>query len=268
MTFSQLPFRALEVSLPPDEPNLCAEARVFDGLAPTPRAISFAPEASLRRAPADPRAVTMGPRSASSPLSMPPLSTMSMIGSLPPATAEVQALMAGEPASRSIALPAPPLDPFAGWSFRRGEVAGTPSQPVCTDTRPEIENPSIIEAVSVPPTPAASLLPMSAIEVSDGYSLGGALHVAPSDGEPRFRDDGRDLTVKHLPLGQGAVLRSGRGFPRTGLCRRRRRGVVALAAVVLVVVGDVDAGDHRRRGHVRARRDDRRGAEASGGRRG
>ena len=228
LSVSSLPFRGLELTLPPDEPNLCAEARVFDGLAPTPRAISFAPEASTRRALPDPRAVTMGPLSVSSSRSMPPLATMSMIGSLPPATPEVQALMAGESSSPSVTLPAPPLDPFAGWLFRGSDVAASAAQPMCPDTRPEIENPSIIEAVSVPPTPALSLIPTSTVEVSDGYSLGGALNAAQGDDEPRFRDDERDLTVTHLPLGQDA-LHDGR---RRGALHRRRLSIGPAVAVL------------------------------------
>jgi Tfp pilus assembly protein PilZ len=279
VTFSQLPFRALDVSLPPDEPNLSAEARVFDGVPPTPRAISLAPEASPRPAPVGPRAVTLGPRPASSTpsmtsgpprqaitqklftlppvdvvdrleastLPMPTLATMSMIESLPPASPEVQALM-GQPSpssSSSSELPAPPpLDPFAGWSFRKVEAAVAPAPTVAADAGPpEIENPSILEAVSLPPTLVPSLVPTAAVEVSDGYSLGGALSVAPSDGEPRFaplrdakadafRDDGRDLAVKHLPL-ERDTLQDERRPARAPV--RRRRSAFGPAVAVLAL---------------------------------
>jgi Tfp pilus assembly protein PilZ len=260
VTFSQLPFRALDVSLPPDEPNLSAEARVFDGVPPTPRAISLAPEASPRSAPVGPRAVTLGPRPASSVTSGPPrqaitqklftlppvdvverlepstlplptLATMSMIESLPPASPEVQALMGGT--SSMSELPAPPLlDPFAGWSFRKVESAPAAADAAAIEERPEIENPSILEAVSLPPTLVPSLLPAASAEVSDGYSLGGALTVAPSDGEPRFRDDGRDLAVRHLPLEQD-TLRDERRPARTPV--RRRRSAFGPAVAVLAL---------------------------------
>jgi Tfp pilus assembly protein PilZ len=279
VTFSQLPFRALDVSLPPDEPNLSAEARVFDGVPPTPRAVSLAPEASPRTPPVGPRAVTLGPRPASSTpsmtsgpprqaitqklftlppvdavdrleastLPMPTLATMSMIESLPPASPEVQALM-GQPSpssSSSSELPAPPpLDPFAGWSFRKVEAAVAPAPTVAADAGPpEIENPSILEAVSLPPTLVPSLVPTAAVEVSDGYSLGGALSVAPSDGEPRFaplrdakadafRDDGRDLAVKHLPL-ERDTLQDERRPARAPV--RRRRSAFGPAVAVLAL---------------------------------
>ncbi len=59
--FSMLPFRALDdVSVPPDEPNLSSEARVFGGVPQTPRPITMAP----RRVSAPPRATTALPTTA------------------------------------------------------------------------------------------------------------------------------------------------------------------------------------------------------------
>lgn len=265
VTFSQLPFRALDVSLPPDEPNLSAEARVFDGVPPTPRAVSLTPEASPRPAPVGPRAVTLGPRPAvtsgpprqaitqklftlpptiepASTASAPPLptlATMSHIDSLPPASPAVQALMGGSSAANTSALETPEAqDPFAGWFFRRADPR--PNRAVVVEAAdeaalvvmPEIENPSILEAVSLPPTLVPSLVPTSAAEVSDGYSLGGALSVAPSDGEPLFRDDGRDLAVKHLPL-ERDTLQDERRPARAPV--RRRRSAFGPAVAVLAL---------------------------------
>jgi hypothetical protein len=117
------PFRALEVSLPPDEPNLSTESRVFEGVPPTPRPVSLAPVLDVTRHPISPRAVTLGPQPAARPIdlrdrtitprlfTMPPglvraglttpssaplttaLTTLSSITSLPPASPEVSALM-------------------------------------------------------------------------------------------------------------------------------------------------------------------------------
>jgi Tfp pilus assembly protein PilZ len=134
---SLAPARTVEVSLPPDEPNLSTESRVFAGIPATPRPVSLTPALDLTRTPIGPRSVTMGPQPAAPPIDLrdrtvtprlftvPPgfsltpwvgstgsaapsltpfhqvggLATLSSITTLPPASPGVSALMQPAPAS-------------------------------------------------------------------------------------------------------------------------------------------------------------------------
>jgi Tfp pilus assembly protein PilZ len=145
--FSMLPFRPLDqVSLPPDEPNLSPEARVFGGVPATPRPVTMAPRRS-----SGPPALARSATSATSATSVPALPTTALphpssSSTLPDATAatsrrsvkETQKLFTLPPISvvesfaesqlpdvrgpdgagaEDLVVVAEAADPWAGWGF-------------------------------------------------------------------------------------------------------------------------------------------------------
>jgi len=179
------------VSVPPDEPAPSPAARVFDAT------------------PCVPRAVTLGPRSRSTP----PAASM-----LPAAT-------------RTQTVARADADPFAGWTFRRADDITSPHAGVGIDIDLDldlratpaalrerfdddgparargrtsdsvIENPTILQSTTIPPVPADH----------DGFALG----ALPEATERGFIDGA--LSIRHLPIGQERMARPGAAPARLSL---------------------------------------------------
>jgi uncharacterized protein (TIGR02266 family) len=160
----------LSISLPPEDPSLSSEARVFAGV------------------PAAPRAVTIGPR----PRSTPPAAATT--------TAPVAAMTTppADPFAGWTFRRAEPPAPSAGHTAgSMANDANTPATlrlrfdddaPRALSTTPRrndsvIDNPSVLQSTTIPPIPS-----------DDGFALG----ALPAPTERAFVDG--TLSVRHLPL--------------------------------------------------------------------
>jgi uncharacterized protein (TIGR02266 family) len=122
--------RLSKISLPPDDPTLSSESRVFDGIPAAPRAVTFGPAAAdevRRRAAASTQpttAPTSAPTSATTaaPTRAAASSTQATTRPITPPTTRAPT---AAPTTASIRPAAAPVDddPFAGWTFRRDDGA-------------------------------------------------------------------------------------------------------------------------------------------------
>jgi hypothetical protein len=259
VTFSMLPFRSLDMSLPPDEPNLSAESRVFGGVPAAPRPVTMLPRPRTRPPTSTPTlTMTTEPRRSSlAPTSTPPRGERSIahtqpLFTLPPidVVEQLEQSMLPQAAANDDAINVSAVntvsadeDLFVGWQFALKPAApSTSAEPDdgrldvdaivmramharFDDEGPVIDNPSILESSTMPPHGAA--------EDSGSYSLG----ELPSSSQPptmgaqaslRGLDEG--MAIRHLPLAQE------RRDARSPVARDapRRRGSWGVAAAVLV----------------------------------
>ena len=248
VTMSMLPFTSLDVSLPPDEPNLSAESRVFGGVPDAPRAVTMGPRPRSR----PPTTAPLGSLSPMPPLAERPMQVTQPLFTLPPIDVVEGLAPSVLPESTSTAATtsnaaqpnavddASASNAFNNWRFApwasgppapranddvdtaavdaaavdaaAADAAAVDTVAVDTaavdaavqralhvrfdDERPVIDNPSVLESVTVPPA--------AGVEDSGSYSLGalpGSSSTPPTLGaqaSSRGLDEG--LAIRHLPL--------------------------------------------------------------------
>ena len=281
VTMSMLPFTSLDVSLPPDEPNLSAESRVFGGVPDAPRAVTMGPRPRSRPPTTAPMgSVSMPPRAerpvqVTQPLfTLPPIDVVEGLAPsvLPEST--VTAATTSNAAQPNAVDDGSASNAFNNWRF--APWASGPPAPRANDDvdsatvdtaavdavavdaaavdavvqramhvrfddeRPVIDNPSVLESVTVPPA--------ALVEDSGSYSLGdlpGSSSTPPTLGaqaSSRGLDEG--LAIRHLPLARE------RQASRAGGHQPRRSWGMATAVLLAgcaagAVVGLMQGADRR-----------------------
>jgi hypothetical protein len=290
VTLSMLPFTSLDVSLPPDEPNLSAESRVFGGVPDAPRAVTMGPRPRSRPPTTAPLgSVSMPPRAERSvqvtqPMfTLPPIDVVEGLAPslLPESTGTASTTSSSTTSSSTTSTSTTSTsaqhdavddvsanNPFNNWRFApwaSGAPAPRANDAVAVDTavavaavaavdavvqramhvrfddeRPVIDNPSVLESVTVPPAALG--------EDSGSYSLGdlpGSSSTPPTLGaqaSSRGLDEG--LAIRHLPLARE------RQASRAGGHQPRRSWGMATAVLLAgcaagAVVGLMQGADRR-----------------------
>jgi hypothetical protein len=272
VTFSMLPFTSLDMSLPPDEPNLSAESRVFGGVPAAPRPVTMLPRARTRPPTSTPTlTMTTEPmRQSLAPTSTPPRGERSIahtqpLFTLPPIDVVEQLEQSIRPQSTTTVMLAAPLsaanddavtaansfnaddDLFAGWQFAlKPALSTTPSSPPAEADDGHLDVDAIVmramharfddegPVIDNPSVLESSTMPPhGAVEDSGSYSLG----ELPRSSQPPTM--GAQASLRGLDEGMAIrhlPLAEERDVPRTALTRDapRRRGSWGVAAAVLL----------------------------------